>query len=71
MPLFDNRPESGRKISSLVKWSIVTLEEVLDRFDAPSVIDYLSLNVEGAETYVMAGFPFHKYMFKVMTVERP
>ena len=29
------------------------------------------LDVEGAETYIMEGFPFHKYMLKIMMVERP
>ena len=40
-------------------------------FDAPKVIDYLSLDVEGAETYIMRDFPFDKYKFKCMSVERP
>jgi len=74
-PRFDNTPNRTRNsqegLASLVKRSTVTLEEVLDRFNAPTVIDYMSLDVEGAETYIMEGFPFHKYMFKIMTVERP
>ena len=49
----------------------VPLQEVLERFDAPVNIDYLSLDIEGAETYVMKHFPFVKYQIKVMTVERP
>jgi hypothetical protein len=49
----------------------VTLEHILDRFRAPSVMDYLSLDVEGAETYVMASFPFDRYRFHLLTVERP
>ena len=46
-------------------------EDILLRNNVPSVIDYFSLDVEGAEYLVMKGFPFEKYRFKVMTVERP
>ena len=32
---------------------------------------YFSLDVEGAESLVMSDFPFEKYKFKIMTIERP
>jgi hypothetical protein len=36
------------------------------------VIDYLSLDCEGAETLVLNDeFPFDRYQFTVMTIERP
>jgi hypothetical protein len=35
------------------------------------VIDYFSLDVEGAELIVMKDFPFDKYTFKFLTIERP
>jgi hypothetical protein len=47
------------------------LIEVLQKFNVPSTIDYLSLDVEGAEYLIMKDFPFDKYFIKVMTVERP
>ena len=43
----------------------------MDEFNAPETIDYLSLDVEGAETRILRGFPFHKYKFLAMTIERP
>jgi len=49
----------------------VTLESILDHAKAPNVIDYLSLDVEGHELYVVKHFNFQKYKFMVMTVERP
>jgi Methyltransferase FkbM domain len=49
----------------------VTLSEILERFQAPSVIDYLSLDVEGAEEYILQGFPFDKYTILVLTIENP
>ena len=48
-----------------------TLEYVLDKHNAPSTIDYLSLDVEGAETRIIRTFPFDKYKFLAITVERP
>ncbi len=47
------------------------LEDILTRFRVPRNIDYLSLDVEGAEMLVMKEFPFDKYTIKIMTVERP
>jgi hypothetical protein len=49
----------------------VTLREIFQRFDTPRVIDYLSLDVEGAEDFIMNSFPFDEYRFNVLTVERP
>lgn len=49
----------------------VSLEEIFRRFDAPRVIDYLSLDVEGAEELVMEGFPFGEYTVRILTIERP
>ena len=36
----------------------IPLVHVLQRFRAPHVIDYMSLDVEGAETYILHNFPF-------------
>jgi len=49
----------------------VPLGDIFAEMDAPTVIDYFSLDVEGAESIVMQGFPWDKYRFSVITVERP
>ena len=49
----------------------VTLHEILIRFNAPKHIDYLSLDVEGAEELIMLHFPFSDYHISILTVERP
>jgi len=49
----------------------VPLVEILEQNNVPTVIDYFSLDVEGAESYVMDDFPFDRYTFKILTVERP
>jgi hypothetical protein len=49
---------------------IVRLVKIFRHFNVPKVIDYLSLDVEGAEDFVMGTFPFSEYQSNVLTVER-
>mmetsp|Transcript_6419 Transcript_6419/g.11286 ORF Transcript_6419/g.11286 Transcript_6419/m.11286 type:complete len:353 (+) Transcript_6419:65-1123(+) len=49
----------------------VKLETVLRYLDAPSTIDYFSLDVEGAELSVLSNFDFDQYTFLTLSVERP
>jgi len=62
---FDNKGRAD------AKRNIVSIETVFREAKVPSIIDYLSLDVEGAETFVMAKFPWHKYKIRFMTIERP
>ncbi|MFZ0408438.1 MAG: hypothetical protein WAM11_10050, partial [Cyanobium sp.] len=41
------------------------------RYNVPSVIDCMSIDVEGAEDRVLLGFPFAEYKFNCITIERP
>jgi FkbM family methyltransferase len=54
---------------STVKKTTTTLDQVLDNFGAPPIIDYLSLDVEGQEYAILSTFPFEKYKFRALTVE--
>ena len=49
----------------------VTLIEVLKRFNSPKTIDYMSLDVEGAEDMVMQPAVLDTYQFNLLTIERP
>ena len=53
----------------IIKKITETLENVLDTFQAPRIIDYLSLDVEGQEYNILSTFPFNKYRFSCITVE--
>ena len=57
--------------TKLLKLKTKTLESVLDKLKAPKVIDYLSLDVEGAEERVLKNFPFDRYTILALTIERP
>ena len=47
----------------------ISLEDLLDKYDAPSVIDYLSIDTEGSEFEILSSFNFEKYKFKIITCE--
>lgn len=63
--------EKSYASGGIIKMKTRTLEQVLDENNAPEVIDYLSLDVEGNETRVFKNFPFNRYRFLAMTIERP
>ena len=46
-----------------------TLNSLLLDADAPKLIDFLSLDVEGAELEVLKGVDHHAYRFKFLLVE--
>ena len=48
----------------------VPLWELLRRHNAPHVIEYLSLDIEGAEWLALKDFPFDEYRILSMTIER-
>ena len=75
LPGTKNDPRSVRKTNrtgklvDLFDAVAVPFGTILRSMDAPTTIDYLSLDVEGAEDYVMASFPFDTYAISLITVE--
>ena len=67
---FDNKGNKKGRQETVQRYT-VPLATILTRFEAPAVIDYLSLDVEGAEWFILHQFPFDKYQFKCLTIERP
>ena len=51
--------------------STATLLNLLNYIQAPSVIEYFNLDVEGAEYYVLKHFDFGRYRFFMLSIERP
>lgn len=64
---FDNKGSGDHDVHLIT----TTLTAVLDNAKAPRNIDYLSLDVKGAEFYVLNAFSFSKYIFSIVTIERP
>ncbi len=59
------------KKEEVIKFASVarTLDSIMSESQAPSIIDFLSLDVEGAEIEVLKGIDFKKYKFKYILVE--
>jgi FkbM family methyltransferase len=49
--------------------STISLKDLLIKFDAPSKIQYLSIDIEGNELPVLMGLDFENYTFDVITIE--
>jgi FkbM family methyltransferase len=47
----------------------ISLVDVLDQADAPSFIEYMSLDTEGSELEILKSFDFGKYTFGLIDVE--
>lgn len=65
---FDNKEGGGGDVRTR---ATVSLERVFNDLSVPDVIDYMSLDIEGAEEWVFETFPWHRYTVLVLTVERP
>lgn len=48
----------------------VTLSDLLSQHGAPKDIDFLSVDVEGAESAILSAFPFETYKFGFICVEQ-
>lgn len=52
-----------------VKMKTRTISKVLEIYNAPYVIDYMSIDIEGKELDVISTFPFDDYHINTLTVE--
>lgn len=47
----------------------ISLLDLLEKFNAPKIIDYLSIDTEGSEFEILNSFDFNKYHIKIITCE--
>jgi len=59
------RRESGR----LYSVTTISLVDLLDKYSAPKIVDYLSIDTEGSEYEILSRFDFDRYQFRVITCE--
>ena len=59
----------SRKNSTSYEVRTIALEDMLDRYKAPKIIDFISIDTEGSEPEILESFNFEKYQFNVATIE--
>jgi len=47
----------------------ISLNSLLKKYNAPTIIDYLSIDTEGSEYEILSAFDFSEYQFRVITCE--
>jgi FkbM family methyltransferase len=52
-----------------IQVNTISLVDMLDQYEAPNFIDYLSLDTEGSEYEILKTFDFSKYTFGLIDVE--
>lgn len=73
----DSRPErlqarrAAGQTFEIRKMIARTLTSVLDESELPTHIDYMSIDIEGAELRAFKGLDLNKYSFGALTIERP
>ena len=58
-----------RKKGETYQVSTISLINLLQKYNAPKVIDYLSLDTEGSEYDILENFDFSSYEFRIITCE--
>ena len=65
---YDDMWAEDRKEGYAYEVPTISLSDLLDKYNAPDVIDYLSLDTEGSELDILTAYDFSR-IFKVITVE--
>ncbi|WP_284776276.1 FkbM family methyltransferase [Agrobacterium sp. lyk4-40-TYG-31] len=65
----DKHAESRRKESVEIEQTTVSLNDVLATYNAPTDIDYISIDTEGNELDILKAFNFKKYNVRLFSIE--
>ena len=59
------------RVQSTNKYKVktISLNDLLKKYNAPKIIDYLSIDTEGSEFEILNAFNFKKYKFRIITCE--
>jgi FkbM family methyltransferase len=60
---------NSRKHGYTYKVKTISLNDMLEKYNAPKVIDYISIDTEGSEYEILMNFNFNKYKSRIITVE--
>ena len=65
----DDSHSKARKKGKTYEVQTISLNDLLKKYNAPKMIDYLSIDTEGSEYEILSHFDFSEYSFKVITCE--
>ena len=60
---------SARRNGTQYQVRTISLLDLLKKYEAPKIIDYLSIDTEGSEYEILENFDFDGYCFRVVTCE--
>jgi FkbM family methyltransferase len=66
---FKDRDHHDRSVATTYDVTTISLLDLLAKYDAPKVIDYISLDTEGSELAILEAFDFTRYRFRCITCE--
>ncbi len=58
-----------RKLSKSYEVTTISFNDLLTKYNAPQVIDYLSIDTEGSEYEILSNLDFSRHSFRVITCE--
>ena len=61
--------DNHKRYGKVLHVNSISLNDLLDKYHAPSYIDYLSIDTEGSEYRILKAFNFERYTFRCITVE--
>lgn len=67
--LQEDEHSNARKDYVSYEVTSISLTDLLRKYDAPKIIDYLSIDTEGSEFEILQAFDFTEYRFRVITCE--
>lgn len=59
----------SRQNKTTYEVATISLADLLEKYSAPKVIDYISIDTEGSEYEILKNFDFDTYQFNLITVE--
>ena len=59
----------NRSVRSQISAESITLNDLLEAYDAPENIDYISIDTEGSEWEIISAFDFEKWDVSLFTIE--
>ncbi len=64
-----DKHKKSRKNGSLYEVLTISLSDMLEKYNAPHMMDYLSIDTEGSELDILQSLNFQRYRFKIITCE--